>query len=58
MTSVSDALRALAAEHGWEPGTHLENKVALVLSRYGSPCECKQQSGIARFPSIRTSRFA
>lgn len=28
-------LRQVITERGWEPGTHLENQVALILSRFG-----------------------
>jgi very-short-patch-repair endonuclease len=31
---MQGALRALVIERGWRPGTHLENQVALILSRF------------------------
>jgi very-short-patch-repair endonuclease len=50
VTAITEALADVVAERGWKPGTHLENRVALLLSRFGhTPAEVEQQRQIGRY---------
>lgn len=45
---MEQALRQLIIERGWRPGTHLENQVALILSRY-TVVRPEQQYRVGRY---------
>lgn len=50
MTAMSEALKALVVERGWKPGTHLENQVALQLSRWShDPRDVEQQYPVGKY---------
>lgn len=41
-TLIAQAAKAAIEQLGWEPGTHLENEVALILSRFQAPRPVQQ----------------
>ena len=45
--AIQSVLKDLVAEHGWKPGTHLENQVALLLTR--SRLSAEQQHRLGRY---------
>ena len=45
--TIQSVLKDLVAEHGWKPGTHLENQVALLLTR--SRLSAEQQHQVGRY---------
>lgn len=50
MNAISQATRDIVIERGWEPGTELENRVALHLSRLGCKPEAwAQQHRVGRY---------
>src|SRR2546423_1730267 len=57
MAAIEDALRSVVARHGWQPGTHLENQVALLLTRFGLAAEQQYRIGKYRadfaWPDVR-----
>jgi very-short-patch-repair endonuclease len=49
-TTTGNVLKAVVIRRGWKPGTDLENKVALQLSRFGhDPQEVAQQHRAGRY---------
>lgn len=47
-STLASITRAVVIEHGWRPGTDLENNVALALSHSKAP-PCEQQHSVGKY---------